>query len=154
MILLTHPKKYSLSFRTQTQSPQCVFHWVSLAVDDLYRGDGCLLQSNYHPKWPGRGVVQQEIMCLLWTLMIQWKQTNDPLRVSHRVQRLHHSRSIKTWKILLNGLPLSREGGWMYTMGLRKRERARERNNRKQRDGVVEAMKGGGMKNRLQRGRL
>lgn len=96
----------------------CISLRVSLAGDDLYRGDCCLLQSNSHPKWLGRRVVQREIMCLLWTLMIQWKQTNDPPRVSRRVQQLHHSNSVKTWKKLSwASFFLGREGG-----GHRKKE--------------------------------
>lgn len=78
MILLTHQKS-TVSFQTPNQiTPVCISVRASLALDDLYRGDGSLLQSNSHPKWLGRRVVQREIMCLLWTLMTQWKRTNDP----------------------------------------------------------------------------
>lgn len=66
------------------------------ADDDLNNRDDCLLESNYHPKWTGRGVVQREILCLLWTLMIQRKQTNDPPRVSRRVHQLHHFLPMET----------------------------------------------------------
>lgn len=71
-----------------------------VADDDLNNRDDCLLESNYHPKWTGRGVVQWEILCLLWTLMIQRKQTNDPPRVSRRVRRLHPFLPMETEKRL------------------------------------------------------
>lgn len=111
-ISLCWPIKNSIvSFQTQTQSLVCISVRASLAVDDLYRRDRCLLQSNYHPKCPGRRVVQREIMCLLWTLMIQWKQTNDPPRVSHWVQWLYHSLSMKNLeKSLLNSFLFPGDG--------------------------------------------
>lgn len=61
------PKSAQFKFPNTNQiSLVCIPVKAPLAVDDLYEGDGCLLQSNYHPKWPGRGVVRQGIMRLLW----------------------------------------------------------------------------------------
>lgn len=124
MILLTHQKERSPFLNPSPIPWVCVSARTSLVVDDLYRGGGCLLQSNSHPKWPARGLVRREIMCLLWTLMIQRKQTNDPPWVSHRVQWLHHSHYMKSWERSAHGRPLSGEG---HNEGRKRESRANEK---------------------------
>lgn len=141
VILLTHQKQYCKFPNPNPISSVCISVRLSLAADDLYRGDCCLLQSNSHPKWLGRRVVQREIMCLLWTLMIQWKQTNDPPRVSRRVQQLHHSNSVKTWKKTLMGFLFYGEGGGG---GLRKKRW-------KSRQLFCKTMQGGGIGEEMQK---